>query len=187
MLRIVRQGAWLIAATMLLGSLSFAQRRDDDDDYRSRGHWRDRRDHDDHDRDDRRRDDHRWYDRDRDQRYRDDRRYETREYRNRDWRDDPIRDGYYGRDPGTYGSWGGSYAIGGYERRNRGFSFGYQDGAMVSREDMWRGKPYHPDPRGKYADADHGYDRYCGDRSQYRAEYAEGYRRGYIAGFRGRY
>ncbi len=182
MFRLVKQTAWLIVATILLGALSFAQGRDDDDDHRSRDHWRDRRDRDDHDRDDRR-----WYDRYRDHRYHDDRRYENWEYRDRGWRDDQIHDGYYRRDPGTYGYWGGSYAIGGYERRNRGFSFGYQDGALVAREDMWRGKPYHPDPRGKYEDADHGYDRYYGDRGQYRAEYAEGYRRGYIAAFRGRY
>jgi hypothetical protein len=187
MLRIMKQTVWLIAATIMLGGLSFAQRRDDGDDHRSRDHWRDRRDRDDHDRNDHDRDAHRWSDRDRNHRYRDDRRYESWEYRNRGWRDDEIRDRYYRRDPGTYGYGGGSYVIGGYERGNRGFSFGYQDGTLVAREDMWRGKPYHPDPRGKYEDADHGYDRYYGSKGQYRAEYAEGYRRGYIAAFRGRY
>ena len=141
MFRLVKQTAWLIVATILLGGLSFAQRRDDDDDHRSRDHWRDRRDRDDHDRDDRR-----WYDRDRDHRYRDDRRYESWEYRNRGWRDDQIRDRYFRRDPGTYGYAGGSYVIGGYERGNRGFSFGYQDGALVAREDMWQVSPTTPIP-----------------------------------------
>ena len=46
---------------------------------------------------------------------------------------------------------------------------------------------YHPDVRGKYRDADRGYDRYWGDKREYRAQYADGYRRGYMRAFRSRY
>ena len=41
---------------------------------------------------------------------------------------------------------------------------GYRDGLEVAREDTWRGKPYNPNPRGKYAWADRGYRREFGDR-----------------------
>ena len=62
---------------------------------------------------------------------------------------------------------------------------GYQDGAQVAREDMWRGKPFNPYPRGEYRWADHGYRRGFGDRNEYREWYADGYRDGYQAAFRG--
>jgi hypothetical protein len=166
MTRILKQAAWLIAATILLGGLSFAQGRDDDGYYDSNHQWHDRRD--------------------RDDRYRDDRRQQDWQYQNRTWPDD-RRDGYYRGDPGGYGYRGGSYDNGPYGRDNRGFTFGFQDGAYVAREDMALGKPYHPEVRGKYRDADRGYDRYWGDKREYRAQYAEGYRRGYMRAFRSRY
>ena len=62
---------------------------------------------------------------------------------------------------------------------------GYRDGLEVAREDTWRGKPYNPNPRGKYAWADRGYRREFGDRNAYRERYADGYRDGYMAAFRG--
>ncbi len=62
---------------------------------------------------------------------------------------------------------------------------GYQDGVQVAREDQWRGKPYQPYPRGAYRWADHGYRRDFGDVSEYREWYADGYRDGYQAAFRG--
>jgi hypothetical protein len=62
---------------------------------------------------------------------------------------------------------------------------GYRDGLQVAREDNWHGKPYNPYPRGKYAWADRGYRREFGDRNAYRERYADGYRDGYVAAFRG--
>ncbi|HEX4489362.1 MAG TPA: hypothetical protein VH088_24015 [Terriglobales bacterium] len=108
----------------------------------------------------------------------------------RGYYDDRDNDRRYDRDPryrdsygySNGGNWGGSYG-----RDNRGFSFGFQDGAYVAREDMALGKPYHPEVRGKYRDADRGYDRYWGDKREYRAQYADGYRRGYMRAFRSRY
>jgi hypothetical protein len=150
MLRILKRTTCLVAATILLGGICFAQRSYSDDGYyRPGGDPR--------------------YDRD----YRD-RRYDDWKYENRPWANNG-RDGYY---RGSYDYRGGG---------NRGFSFGFQDGAYVAREDMALGKPYHPDPRGKYKDADRGYDRYLGDKHEYRAQYAEGYRRGYVRAFRSRY
>ena len=61
---------------------------------------------------------------------------------------------------------------------------GYRDGAQVAREDMWRGKPFNPYPRGKYRNADHGYRGGWGGRDAYRDRYADGYRDGYVAAFR---
>jgi hypothetical protein len=62
---------------------------------------------------------------------------------------------------------------------------GYQDGARVAQEDQWHGKPYQPYPRGQYRWADHGYRNEFGDRGAYRERYADGYRDGYMAAFRG--
>jgi hypothetical protein len=64
-------------------------------------------------------------------------------------------------------------------------SFGFRDGAQVAREDTWRGKPFNPNPRGRYDDADHGYSRSFGDKREYRQRYAEAYRQGYQNSFRG--
>ncbi len=62
---------------------------------------------------------------------------------------------------------------------------GFRDGAQVAREDMWRGKRFNPNPRGRYDDADHGYNRAFGDRHEYREHYSEAYREGYMSTFRG--
>lgn len=62
---------------------------------------------------------------------------------------------------------------------------GYRDGVQVAREDMWRGKPFNPYPRGRYQWADHGYNRGFGDRGAYRERYADGYRDGYLSVSRG--
>ncbi|HEY7351271.1 MAG TPA: hypothetical protein VH596_00765 [Terriglobales bacterium] len=64
--------------------------------------------------------------------------------------------------------------------------FGFRDGNAVAREDMWRGKPFNPNPRGPYDDADHGYSRLYGSRHQYREAYAQAYREGYQRTFRER-
>ncbi|HXU17163.1 MAG TPA: hypothetical protein VN708_18660 [Terriglobales bacterium] len=76
----------------------------------------------------------------------------------------------------------------GYDNR-RGLhvarEIGYRDGLQVAREDNWHGKPYNPYPRGKYAWADRGYRHEFGDRNAYRERYADAYRDGYMAAFRG--
>jgi hypothetical protein len=73
----------------------------------------------------------------------------------------------------------------GFDRRP-GFSFGFQDGTAVAREDMYKGKPYNPYPRGKYGDQDRGYRREFGDKHSYRFDYGQGYRAGYESTFRWR-
>ena len=69
--------------------------------------------------------------------------------------------------------------------RRLAHQIGYQDGAQVAREDMWRGKRFQPYPRGAYRWADHGYRYEFGDRGEYRTWYADGYADGYRAAFRG--
>jgi hypothetical protein len=64
--------------------------------------------------------------------------------------------------------------------------FGFRDGATVAREDMWRGKPFNPNPRGPYDDADHGYRREFGNKHEYRVQYSAAYRQGYESTFRQR-
>ncbi len=64
-------------------------------------------------------------------------------------------------------------------------SFGFRDGAQVGREDTWRGKPFNSNPRGRFDDADHGYNRRFGDRHEYREHYTEAYRQGYQSAYRG--
>jgi len=63
--------------------------------------------------------------------------------------------------------------------------FGFRDGAQVAREDMWRGKRFNPNPRGRYDDADHGYNRAFGDRHEYREHYTRAYRDAYMSTYRG--
>ncbi|MBV9180576.1 MAG: hypothetical protein JO356_04635 [Acidobacteria bacterium] len=62
---------------------------------------------------------------------------------------------------------------------------GFRDGAEIAREDMWRGKPFNPRPRGRYDDADHGYRPQFGSIHEYREHYADAYREGYSSAFRG--
>ena len=64
--------------------------------------------------------------------------------------------------------------------------FGRRDGASVAREDMWRGKPFNPNPRGPYSGADDGYRREFGSRHEYREMYAQAYRDAYADVFRSR-
>jgi hypothetical protein len=76
----------------------------------------------------------------------------------------------------------------GYDGFRRGMhvarEVGFEDGAQIAREDMWKGKPFNPRPRGRYDDADHGYRREFGSRHEYREHYAAAYREGYISAFR---
>lgn len=62
---------------------------------------------------------------------------------------------------------------------------GYRDGTQVAREDMWRGKPFNPRPRGAYDDCDRGYRHEFGDKHEYREHYGEAYREGYTSTYRG--
>src|SRR5579863_5325748 len=92
-----------------------------------------------------------------------------------------AQDGRYGdRDDNRYYD-----SAAGYQR---GFDvardFGFRDGAQVAREDMWKGKPFNPNPRGRYDDADHGYRSQFGNKHEYREQYSAAYRNGYQSTFR---
>jgi hypothetical protein len=103
---------------------------------------------------------------------RDDNRYSDRD----DYR---YQDRYHDRDDGRY------------DHFRRGIhaarEFGFRDGAEVARGDMLRGKPFNPNPRGRFDDADHGYNRAFGNKHEYREHYTEAYREGYQSTFRGGY
>jgi hypothetical protein len=92
---------------------------------------------------------------------------------------------YYDRDDNRYydrdGYGNGNFRRGMHVAREVGF----RDGAQVAREDMWRGKPFNPNPRGRYDDADHGYRNQFGNKHEYREHYSEAYREGYQRTFRG--
>src|SRR5205823_7225065 len=94
---------------------------------------------------------------------------------------------YYDRDDGRYFDRDDHRS---YERYNFrdgmhvARELGFRDGAQVARDDMWRGKRFNPNPRGRFDDADHGYQRAFGNKHEYREHYAESYRRGYESAFR---
>ena len=100
---------------------------------------------------------------------RDDYRYENRAYDNND----------YGYNTGYYNH--RSFRHGMHEARE----FGFRDGTTVAREDSYRGKPFNPNPRGRYDDADHGYRREFGSKHEYREHYIEAYRAAYQRNYRG--
>jgi hypothetical protein len=62
--------------------------------------------------------------------------------------------------------------------------FGFQDGTLVGRKDLYQRKPLNPYPRGKYAHEDRGYHHEYGERYAYEAEYARAYREGYERAYR---
>src|SRR5712692_5797453 len=109
-------------------------------------------------------------------------RYDDRDDNRYDQRDNSR---YVDRDDNRY------YDRDGYRYDNfrRGLhvarEIGFRDGAQVAREDLWRGKRFNPNPRGRYDDADHGYRRQFGNRHEYREHYSEAYRDGYMSTFRG--
>ena len=105
---------------------------------------------------------------------RDDYRYDNRTYDNDDYRYQNRYDNRYdGRD---------NFRQGMQEAREEGF----RDGSAVAREDMWRGKPFNPNPRGRYDDADHGYRSEFGNKHEYREHYIDAYREGYQRNYSGR-
>ena len=61
--------------------------------------------------------------------------------------------------------------------------FGFRDGAEVARQDMWRNKPFNPNPRG-HNRADQGYRDEFGSLREYREHYSAAYRDGYASAFR---
>lgn len=100
-----------------------------------------------------------------------------------------AQDGRY-YDPYDY-SYQNGYDNDYYNRENfrRGLhearEFGFRDGSAVAREDSYRGKPFNPNPRGRYDDADHGYRHAYGNKHEYRERYTEAYREGYQRSYRG--
>ena len=104
---------------------------------------------------------------------RDDYRYDNRAYDNDDYR-------YQNRYDNRYDS-RGNFWQGMHQARE----FGFRDGSAVAREDSFRGKPFNPNPRGRYDDADHGYRRQFGNKHEYRERYTDAYRAGYQRSYRG--
>jgi hypothetical protein len=97
---------------------------------------------------------------------------------NRGWGDGDDDNGVYGHGGYIHGESDHGYG------RNMGYRIGYQDGINQAREDTSKNKPFNANPRGKYDDRDHGYRREYGDKSDYKAQYSDGYRAGYESAFR---
>jgi hypothetical protein len=91
------------------------------------------------------------------------------------WRGHEDRESFY-----RGGSYYGSYTRVAYDT-------GYQDGLTMAREDLYKSKPFNPNPRARFDDRDHGYRREYGDKNDYKAQYTNGYRAGYQATFDRRY
>lgn len=121
---------------------------------------------------DRDRDDQQWGNRDRDPdgRYRNDPNYQ---YRNGQWV-------YVAHRP-----WDGNHygPTGGYGWYNYAHQIGYNDGVNDGRIDRRFNRGYRPERDGNFKHADHGYDRYYGDKGAYREAYRDGYLAGYRSGF----
>jgi hypothetical protein len=92
------------------------------------------------------------------------------------WRDGDRNDRSYGNN--FYGS--GS-------RNRAAYDNGYQDGATMAREDIYKNKRFNPEPRARFGGRDDGYSRAYGDKNIYKAEYTDGYRAGYESAFNRRY
>ena len=94
-----------------------------------------------------------------------------------------ARPAWQGGDRGFYrgGSYYGSENYGSYTRV--AYDTGYQDGVTMAREDLYKDKPFNPNPRARFDDRDHGYRREYGNKNDYKSEYTDGYRAGYQATF----
>ena len=93
-----------------------------------------------------------------------------------DWRyGDRDDNRYYDRDDYRYGNF------------HRGMEVarevGFNDGRQTARADLYYGKPFNPNPRGRLDDADHGYRHEFGSKHEYREHYTEAYREGYESVF----
>ena len=92
---------------------------------------------------------------------------------------------YYDRDDDDYRYYEGDYGRDNYRHAMHvARELGFRDGSEVAREDLWSGKPFNPNPRGRFDDDDHGYRRGFGNKHEYREHYAEAYREGYIRTYR---
>ena len=95
-----------------------------------------------------------------------------------DWRYDREDNRYYDNDDHR----------GNFERGAQvAHEFGFRDGQEAARGDVWAGKPFHSNPRGRFEDADHGYRREFGSKHEYREQYAQAYREGYERAFDNRH
>jgi hypothetical protein len=107
---------------------------------------------------------------------RDDYGYQSRPYDDDDYRyENRSYDRYENRDFGS-----DNFRQGMHEARE----FGARDGSSVARQDLWSRKPFNPNPRGRFDDADHGYRREFGSLHEYREHYTEAYRQAYERSFR---
>jgi hypothetical protein len=92
-----------------------------------------------------------------------------------DWRYDRDDNRYYDND---------GYRDGMHIARE----YGFHDGQDVARGDLYAGKRFNPNPRGRYDDCDHGYRHEFGSKHEYREHYARAYREGYERAYNdGRY
>jgi hypothetical protein len=109
-------------------------------------------------------------------------------------RNDDYR--YDDRPPDNYGYQNRSYDVEDYryddDGRNRNYRaanlpyglrearmFGFRDGESVARQDLWSRKPFDPNPRGRFDDADNGYRPEFGSKPEYREQYIAAYRQAY--------
>jgi hypothetical protein len=205
MQRQLRMAALAVSIVLALGTLSFAQDRDDYD----RGNRAQTRQY--------------GYDNG----YRDGQRkgqHEGREndpfdYRTPDWRQashgykswmgplnafqdgyqqgyrDGFRSGFVSERPGWRGDGDGDRAdqdrgdsfYGSGQHTRVAYDTGYQDGVSMAREDLYQNKRFNPEPRSRFGGRDDGYSRAYGDKNIYKSEYTDGYRAGYQATFNRRY
>jgi hypothetical protein len=63
---------------------------------------------------------------------------------------------------------------------------GYRDGLAAGRNDLRDRKEYRPEKHDSYKDADHGYRKDYGDKSEYKEQYRKAYMRGYEDAFHSR-
>jgi hypothetical protein len=77
--------------------------------------------------------------------------------------------------------WRGGYDDRGGYGGNIAYRVGYEDGSSMAREDIYKRKSYNPNPRGRFGHEDRGYHREYGNKNEYKADYANGYRTGYEA------
>lgn len=123
-------------------------------------------------------DDGRYNDRDGDYRY-ENRPVDNDDYRYQDRSYEPDRDGYENR-----------YENRNYRRESLPYGlreareFGFHDGSSVARQDLWSRKPFNPNPRGRFDDADNGYRHEFGSKREYRRQYTEAYRQAYQRSYR---
>ena len=202
MTRTMRMAAYALAVTLILGGVALAHDRDDDDDYYRQGNPAQARQYGYQNgyNDGARHGRHEGREHDPNDYQTPDWRQATRGYKNWmgpvQWYQRGYQEGYSDGFRNAYRSaagWGDGDSDDGRVRGGwRGgddvaYRIGYDDGSIVARSDIEKGKRYNSKPRGRYDDCDHGYRREYGDKNEYKAEYTNGYRAGYDAVMRNRY